>query len=208
MNNTSNRDIFSHFMDEIYHSNSFLNDLTHLVRVHGSRTDEIEETAVHNMQCEDINQCAFSSRHQTQTQSKTEESLEAKLAFYRDLMDSLHFYVFHMYDCGLRTAKTESESEEEMSEEKKEEFDSQYFDKVFHRINKRIRQRESVLKQSFQRFQTNKNSKFTLGATEQNNATEDDTTYLDAILQYLLSQKKHKINKSEIDTFVAICRKM
>ena len=198
ISNPLNRDIFSHFIAEVYPS--FVDDYTHLVTVHGNSVNEIETSL---LKCEDINQCVFTSRHQTQTKTeeKNNEKLEPKLAFYRDLMDSLHFYVFHMYHCGLRTLKNENEIEEEIEEEK-DAFESQYFDKAFYRMNKRIRERESVTN-SFQRFETNKNSKFTLATEDTSENDKDDTTYLDAMCHYLSEQN---ISETDIATFIAFIK--
>eukprot|EP01084_Bolivina_argentea_P305057 526945_1 len=98
--------------------------------------------------------------------------------FYKQTMDSLHFYLFHCYAVGIRTKKQDEKQEEEKE-------DDQYFDAPFARVNKILSEKAHITKQ-FDRFSTKKNTKFNI-KTDPNEEIEDDhedNTYLDAVYEY------------------------
>eukprot|EP01084_Bolivina_argentea_P255241 429241_1 len=110
-------------------------------------------------------------------------------------MDSLHFYLFHCYDVGIRTRKQEQETEEKTND--------QYFDAAFSRIHKLITQRAHVTK-AFSRFSTNKNSKFNIKSEQEEQMDNDngDNTYLDAVYQYLQSKNSRKSDIKKLNEFI------
>eukprot|EP01084_Bolivina_argentea_P232467 391807_1 len=113
-------------------------------------------------------------------------------------MDSLHFYLFHCYDVGIRT-KTQDEKQQEEEEEK----DDQYFDAAFSRVNKIISESEHITKQ-FDRFSTKKNTKFTI-KTELDKEIQngnDDITYLDVIYEYLQSKNVKNSDIKQLNQFI------
>eukprot|EP01084_Bolivina_argentea_P305059 526947_1 len=115
-------------------------------------------------------------------------------------MDSLHFYLFHCYDVGIRTKKQDDKQQQEEEEKKK---DDQYFDAAFSRVNKMISERAHITKQ-FDRFSTRKNGKFNIkmktdGEMHNDN---DDNTYLDAIYQHVQTKNVTKCEVEQLNQFI------
>eukprot|EP01084_Bolivina_argentea_P266524 452073_1 len=113
-------------------------------------------------------------------------------------MDSLHFYIFHCFDVGLRIKTTELKKEE-----KKEENKDKYFDNEFNKINNIISQRKNITK-TFARFSITKNNKFNIKTiNEEINELNDNNnnTYLDELYLYLIQNKN--ISKHDIEQLVA-----
>eukprot|EP01084_Bolivina_argentea_P159651 278035_1 len=122
--------------------------------------------------------CQFTSRHQKQ--NGDDNKLEPELNFYKQVMDSFHFFVSHLYHCGLRTISNDDNINDDDDEIENED---EYFDKVFYRLNKQIKQRKHLTK-TFERFNNNKNNKFTL-ISHDNDDSLDNETYLDAMYEDL-----------------------
>eukprot|EP01083_Nonionella_stella_P072168 194396_1 len=105
--------------------------------------------------------------------------MDASVQFYSQLMDSLHFYLLHLFECGLRTPKVTPNDDD--NDDKKEDHD-QYFDKKFSRVSRMVNERHHI-RLSFGRFKTN--TKFNIQAA----ATADEssnTVYMDEVVRYLL----------------------
>eukprot|EP01083_Nonionella_stella_P187773 690758_1 len=107
------QNIFIAFINHVY--TQCLDDYTHLVRMHNN----LEQ--IHNaLQTKalfpicDITQCHFSRRHHSRRDTiqtdATHRYIDNIVQFYAQIMDSFHFYVTHLFECGLRieniTAKT------------------------------------------------------------------------------------------------------
>eukprot|EP01084_Bolivina_argentea_P011555 21597_1 len=97
MNNIPNRDIFCNFIDQVY--DGLFNHYTHLVNKHGNDLNEIDASSI--IKCDDVKNCNFTTRHH-ENNEQDNKGLEPKLTFYKSTMDSLHFYLFHLYHCGMR----------------------------------------------------------------------------------------------------------
>ena len=74
-------------------------------------------------------------------------------------MDSLHFYLFHLYQCGLRVIQSEEKEKED-----EEKGDKEYFDAAFSRIVKAINERKHITA-NFNRFENN--NKYNLNVQQQ-----------------------------------------
>ena len=110
--NEGDRNDFVRFVTEIYPE--LLNDFTHLVSQHNHSLQQIKEHFLEDTACK-IATCEHSSRHYRQEKKKqvdysVKHKLDPELVFFIDLMDSLHFYLFHCIESGFRDIKT-SDSE-------------------------------------------------------------------------------------------------
>ena len=114
----------------------------------------------------DIKKCDCTTRHHDCSDDKKEEikPFSPKSDFYKRCMDSLHFYVMHMFDCGLRVHHQDNEQEEEIKDHD-DGYDDASVDKQFARILKAINERRQVTL-LFTRFRNN--TKFNMTADQQN----------------------------------------
>eukprot|EP01084_Bolivina_argentea_P298068 513586_1 len=145
-NNIDNGDVFCNFIDQVY--NQVLNHYIHLVNNHGNDLNEIDTSII---KCDNIKNCKFTMRHHDNDKTdKEEKGLEPKLTFYKNTMDSLHFFLFHLYHTGMRTIKTNDDindnDNDKIDDEMKDDNDKEYFDKVFYRLNKQIKERQHLTK--------------------------------------------------------------
>eukprot|EP01084_Bolivina_argentea_P158021 275313_1 len=194
---SKSRDSFDTFINHTYcklidHYIHFNNHHSHELE---AITSELNDKTMFG-QCQ-ISKCAFTSRHHTNT---TAHTLNPTLDFFKHTLDSLHFYVYHCFDVGIRT-KTHTVQQKEEKEENKED---RYFDASFSRLNKTISQTRHITK-SFNRFSLNPNNKFSLKTNNINmkiiedsdeHDAEGETVYLDELYKQL---KMKNVSKSAIE---------
>ena len=178
INNQQHQNIFIHFVKEVH--KSLLNDYIHFVKCHGHQIEDIQKDFIENrrfISC-DMKTCTFTSRHHGIINTNTSQNINAKSdpshQIYKQTLDSLHFYLFHIFHCGLRTLSTTKSQTVEFEE--KESKDNEYFDKEFARIKSQSF-KTNVNTESFVRFGRTNNSKFTLNT--QNYAIDYDDDYID-----------------------------
>ncbi len=201
INNISHRDAFTNFIIEIYHK--FLDDFTHLVNHHSNHLNDIY---IHLINTNKFNECkmancVYTARHYHHRRDVDKDGnvdknvLDPEVSFFAETMDSLHFYLFHLFECGLRSIITEDGVVDDDDDEMKQE--DEFYDAEFAKISRRISERQYMTK-SFDRFTKSKNNKFCLNTDNNwnNNNNIDingDETYLDEIFKRLL---KDGINKN------------
>ena len=208
-NNEKHRDIFIHFISTIYQN--ILNDYIHFLKHHGKQIEDIRSYFINDYNFTDCNitNCTFTSRHhrsnshervQQQLQqtsitlSNQKEPLDSTFEFIQETMDGLHFYVFHLFEVGLRSStKNNDKDKTKLNEEK---LESEYFDEEFKRLKTRISETQERTK-SFERFGTNENNKFSIKTEfdkkeeindykdNQINDNSDGMTYLDELYKHL-----------------------
>eukprot|EP01084_Bolivina_argentea_P117807 209145_1 len=181
-NNKNHRDIFEHFLYDVHHA--FIDDYVHFIN---HRSHELENIYVELESmfpnC-DVSKCLFTTRHlSTDFRDKDGQYIDPLTKFYRDRINSFHFYLFHCFDVGLRTR-----SDEEYDREKKED---EYFDAQFARISKTIHEGRSYIIKTFSRFVNI--TTFVIDESEITN-DEDGTplTALDHLYEYLKNKRPNK----------------
>eukprot|EP01084_Bolivina_argentea_P184987 319029_1 len=114
INNNKHRDLFTNFMQQTY--KCFVDDFTTLVKISKEDLYKIKESLMKDGSFEkcDIRKCEFATRHGNinSDNSNNKNPLDPILDFYKMSMDSLHFYIFHMFDCGLRTIVSNDDNDE------------------------------------------------------------------------------------------------
>eukprot|EP01084_Bolivina_argentea_P174594 302407_1 len=118
--NVSHRyhEIFNQFCGDIY--KNLLDDWIHLISTH-SNSDQLYEihrqlVEEHNFSDCIIEYCSLIAAHYFVTKCN-----DTKYAFYANLMGQLHFYLFHLFDFGLRiNYKTLNETITEESDQQNE----------------------------------------------------------------------------------------
>eukprot|EP01083_Nonionella_stella_P041659 112866_1 len=183
-------DAFHRFMNEVY--TQCVDDYTHLVTMHNEHLHDIRANAIRIIGDCDMKQCRFTSRHHTSNR-QNETQTETVDSFHASTMDSLHFWLFHQYDSGLRVLPKQLEDEMNASDATDKEIrQDQYYDREFSRFNREISSRVRETRK-MDRFSSASNDKFTLKA-DQFDARPDhdkgvieqpDDTYLEEICNHL-----------------------
>ena len=163
MNNDNDRENFSNFIMNIYNrenDNRFLNDYNHLVsNRHRNDLEEIHNLLQNNKQynnikCDGIKNCSKSVRHNDRKYNKHNDNNDNILQFYIQTMDSLHFYLGHLYDSGFRVTSS-SESNLNSRGRATNNDDDDLIDHEFCRISKAIREKKRNT-DKFDRFTSKK----------------------------------------------------
>ena len=167
--NHKHQETFINFIDNVYPD--FFNDYIHFVKMHSHQIEDILNDFVNNqgfIKCK-MGNCIITSRHHTEhNQNNNKEN--SNIALYKQTMDSLHFYIFHAFDAGLRIPKTVSSIDN--NEDTKSE--NEYYDASFAKI-KKILSEKNKNTESFERFGSNNNAKFNI-KTEFDESTKDHIT--------------------------------
>ena len=190
--NGKDQDQFIDFMQLIY--TEFLNDFIFLVNE--QKLDELRELIEKkgNFESCTLSKCVFTLRHyENGKDENNENALDPILRFYQQSMDTLHFYVHHLYECGLRVIQNE-EKEEKQDEEK---GDKEYFDIAFSRGIKAINERKHITA-NFNRFKND--NKYNLNVPQQTDTKH--TTFIDELFEYLKNNKVAGLHIERFKKFV------
>ncbi len=104
-NKQEDQDEFNNFVCNVYHT--FLDDYIHLINVHADTLENINKSLLSSKKFKicDIKKCVFTGRHAgTNNKNVNEKISDFVLHFYTNAMDTLHFYLFHLFDVGLRVS--------------------------------------------------------------------------------------------------------
>eukprot|EP01084_Bolivina_argentea_P084460 152733_1 len=155
-----------------------LNDYVHIVTNHNSDTDlhkifNLLTASDDYIECT-IAKCTLSSRHYRDrnvnniNKSKVESNKD--FMFYRDILDSMHCFLFHLYDFGLRI-KNSSENN----------YHAQGFENMYDHINSKIQ-----ILQNLGVFDVeSQNNKFCFKTTETDTI---EITFIDSLYTYMNEQ--------------------
>eukprot|EP01084_Bolivina_argentea_P262211 443365_1 len=146
--NANDKKIWNKFINEEY--DNLIDDYIHFNNQHSHELERINNDITNKdsgfNECK-ISDCVFTSRHHNNQPSKTDENtLTPTENFYKMTMDSLHFYLFHCFDVGIRTKKEDNEDKKQPTDKQKEEKKGEYFDSKFSRLNQMILERQHLTK--------------------------------------------------------------
>ena len=142
-NNENDRSIFNNFMDTIY-KHQVYDDKFHFTRFHQNEIESVSKLATSSFSCKpcDLSTCLYSDRHfrvnQTEVNDKASTNSAEDMKYFQvhtEIMDSLHFNVFHLIDGGLRDSKDNKDTIQD--DEKRQS--SPYFDATFSRLRDDIK---------------------------------------------------------------------
>ena len=197
-NNIQNKEIFLRFMGEIY-KEQILDDFHHLVKHHQHQLEEIRRYAINVYKFNkcDINSCHFTLRHFRVNDNNNTKEMDTNYTFYAGTMDSLHLYLFHLFDLSLRTPQ-DTKNDENVEEKYKE---NDHFDDNLHRLNKRASKARKITTK-FQRYDAN-SSKFNIKTADQygDSISIKGTTFLGKICH-----KLRKIDEKGMLKFVKLVK--
>ena len=197
----SDKDEFDKFLLESYRD-SLLNDYNHLIQDHRTDIKDIHDIMQNNdkysqIKCENVNKCKYSMRHNQRqyNQHDSNNSNDDMMNFYRLCMDSLHFYLNHLFEAGLRIKAPLEAAVQGVD----------CIDHCFSRMVSIIKDSQSVTN-NFNRFKCNKKFDFT-----RNDTDDCDCLFMDAMFKFLMSDSNnfvigainklaHYIAQEEFDT--------
>ena len=198
-NNQQHRDVFINFVEEVYPH--LLNDIVHFHNNHGHEIEIISNNFmdIYGFSNCDTTNCSFTSRHHRHGVNHNQTQIDLNLEFYQQSMDALHFYIFHMFDCGLRQSTKPIISIQSNDDQF---MDLKCYDADFARMRQSISD-TNCRTASFERFGKSNNSKFTIKTEFDINVNDEDdiieqeqdvNTYLESLYYHLEKNNiEHKI---------------
>eukprot|EP01084_Bolivina_argentea_P299671 516560_1 len=162
-----------YFSVEIYPS--LVEDFIHIIQYHNNDLYDISHllSTNYDMKC-NIKNCLSLQRHYSHNldPKQDDKTLKYDFVFFRNLFDSIHCYLFHCYDIGLRIKTDETKIENDN-------------DVQFENIREIISEKNDTLKlANDSRFSSGK-YKLNINATGAQSNETDDCTYIDGLYSYL-----------------------
>eukprot|EP01084_Bolivina_argentea_P113052 201577_1 len=189
---SQNPNEFIDFCDK-YYAKSYLKDYIHFICIH---KNDINKNETENETCRMVSTCSSTTRHyrdRTNEEMKTDENGETQQRLYVDIFDSIHFYMCHMAECGLRISINEDNIKDIVDDEY-----SNCQDEVIAFIQNEIERKQAKCG-LFKRLDNTKNSKFNIMQISNINSGNEkikidwkkemtqETTFTDQILECIAS---------------------
>ena len=172
----SGRDVFIQFCDEIY-STQCLEDYIHFICEHSNDINKIIDGL--ESKCNNINECEWTQRHFRNRNYSQKENEKDEYNFYIDIMDTIHFYLYHMEDMGLRVTNNN-----DIKSDDDDDNDGYLncYDQQIDKIQKQIQLKKSKCNLQINRLNNTNNSKFNIMTNNNNQQQQfhgDDDVKLD-----------------------------
>ena len=117
---------------------NFLNDYNHIMSTHSDHLEEIHQQLgdCNLSQCKMAKRYCNNSRRRKYDEKSNEDGnddhdADSKLEFYLELIDIIHFWLYHQYDVGMRI-------QHDVFNNSKSSTDERYYDVIFAKIQKEI----------------------------------------------------------------------
>ena len=189
---TNTNEVFISFCNTAY--TQLLNDYQHIIATHEPHLEELNNQILNDDnygKCK-YSECNLSRRsndnsirkpsHQQSIADQTGEinKIDPKFVFYREILDSMHYYLWHLFEVGMRiNSKDLVETDQENEIEGTQHMDKRFATIADHVRNKRTKRRDST------RFgDDNTNNKFKLNVTDKkhdNSSNDAKATFLDIL---------------------------
>ena len=193
-NDKQNTEILYQFCNEKYHS--MIDDYIHIIIYHNNQQDLshiiniINQTEGNHFAPCNISKCIITKRHYrnrhkdpTSIQSNIHES--EYLVFWRDTIDSMHFYLNHLFDTALRVKSVEIKQDDTNDTDVHYQSDNP---KTAETVNQRIKKIQQIIKQ--------KQAKLNLNTQEfdkdKYNMNKYKETLMDAVLNLFNLNNPHQ----------------
>eukprot|EP01084_Bolivina_argentea_P249492 417675_1 len=190
-----------------YENTSLLDDYIHVLEIHNTKKDLTDISLLLASQYQlhqcNINNCSFLARNyrnRNTQQNETEiqkEPLSDDFIFFRDTMDIIHCYFFHLYDTAMRV-KTEDTNNHNNTigenEDQKHYFDAKFSNMlaIIKHKNKNLMQVKTIFDARFY------NNKFSINRIDENK----EDTVIDGLISFMRNDKS--ISNSAIKIFQEI----
>ena len=193
-NDENGKTIFSNFMYEFYGCLVY-DDFHHLLKDHQKDIKLIMDLTINQYQipkCK-LSECKNSDRHfrinddndDIQNNDDGNDNLKY-FKIQKETMDTLHFYIFHLFDGGLRCLDIDEKAHETNN-------NSPYFDPLFQKMSAFIEKSKEKTK----RFKRLNGNKFNISAVndidsdkKDEKETDDKETFLDFLCSTIESKRK------------------
>eukprot|EP01084_Bolivina_argentea_P294146 506051_1 len=186
---------------------SLLDDYIHIITTHNDsiQLEKIFEMMIskHNLKPCDIFTCPMAvSYHRDRVkddqkqQNSIDNGLFNEILFYRDIMDGIHCYLYHLYDLGLRVKRKNRSIKYVNQDSCNIDFDTQFAD-----IQRTVKEKTAKMRRTGINDNRYKISKYNLQVSE--------NTFMDGLYQCLNSKNvghndilllQSKLNHEEYDT--------
>ena len=152
---------FTSFCDLHYGDSNVVRDYIHFVD-HHSEQETVRKIAERlRVQCRGVSECGDTLRHfRRRSGSRRDEEEEDAVNFYLDTMHSLHFYLCHLEEMGLRVPAELLQTETERKAVDEEQDEGPLVDAVIKRMAQHIAKRRNLL--TVQRLDGSTNTKFNI----------------------------------------------
>eukprot|EP01084_Bolivina_argentea_P051593 94925_1 len=194
-------------------NNPVLDNYIHLINIHNNDIEQIYNLVQNdrNMISCDGHNCLLLQRHHRnrhydhiKIEAMKKETNDKHFIFYRDIMDALHCYVFHLYDVGLRVKLPTANMTKSLK------HDNKNFDAKFANLCKVIDKKQVEL-QKIGGFEDDRfaNHKFNVNANANIIQYEKDQTFMDSLFNFMfqggvkvyeLTKLKLMIDNEEYDS--------
>ena len=193
IHNQQHKDAFIQFIANTYEK--LYDDYIHLVQRHGHQIENIHKDFMNDFEemtkC-NIETCSFTARHHRLDKPKQIE-IDLALEIIKETMDSLHFYVVHIFDAQLRSLSLLDNDANKMKSTSAEHSKDEYYDPQLAEIRDRlIRNQHKIVR--FRGFGGRNGSKFNIkigpsqdSGDQQLENGDNVTKYLDKLYLYLES---------------------
>ena len=177
-NNNDHQEIFIRFVNTVYKTN-ILNDYEHLTKHHRNNIYEINNIITKtstlpssHKPCK-LKQCAATTRHYArdrkvdkmdEKENEPTQNIDEELLFYCNLFDSVHLYLIHAFEFGLRVIPHQYKDKVVIDDSKdNDEYEKKdiYLNHAFKAMTEDIKRKREISAQ-FSRFNTS-NGKFSIG---------------------------------------------
>eukprot|EP01084_Bolivina_argentea_P076524 138702_1 len=184
MNNKTDKNKFVGFCHVMH--KSLLDDFIHILEKHNNENDLEDIFSIlcnqHAMNC-NISNCKLSLRHfRNRNNDEHYNDKDDEFVFYRDIFDGIHFFLFHLYDTGMRVKMSHKTGVINDSKDDEQQDEQKYIDYAFLKICQIIKEKKKKLAKikglNLDRFYNS--NKYTLG---DNNKDQD--TFMDGLIRYL-----------------------
>ena len=130
-----NQDIFTKFMNDIY-KERVLDDFYHLTKSHEGEIQQIMDSAINVAKFKkcSINKCEFANRHyrvNITQESDNVNAFDSHWTLHSEIMDSLHHYIFHLFETGYRFNEKDIDSKSDADDIID---DDEFYDKSFSKM--------------------------------------------------------------------------
>ena len=191
---------------EVYFNEEYLqclNDYTHIISVHSKQLEVINEQ---------LNQCPLSKckmahrcNHNDRRYFHNDAGImheNASINFYKDLIDRIHFWLYHQFDVGIRVKRSIMDEEDGKEVDFIENEYDGYYDGTFAKMRREVVKRRNKWKMNHTNAQSvdqcKKYTMFVENGQFMNKYLNEEMTYIDSLFEEL---KKRRITMQTIEVF-------